>query len=251
MKIPCLLYLTILLVGLAFSTNTLVDGCQTCLAAPLHHSLKEHHRSQLQHQLLSSAEHLFSRELFSHSILRSHDGVLVTALRGMRQSIKRHPAVKPVMVLCAGAILSQRVFQGSPKIPFLLTSDNDKEGDNLEESDTKEEDAMDSKPMTAVMVGTIGIYKNYISPLLPPACRFLPTCSQCKWFLDIVVKCFIPLSSQIASYGISDGVQAIEEFGPAKGCILTAWRIMRCSPFGGKGYDPPKWPPVPYNYGSY
>ena len=76
------------------------------------------------------------------------------------------------------------------------------------------------------MVATIGIYKNYISPLLPPACRFVPTCSQY-------------------------GVQAIEEFGPTKGVVLTAWRLLRCSPFGGKGYDPPKWPPVPYNYASW
>ncbi len=82
------------------------------------------------------------------------------------------------------------------------------------------------KPVSAGMVGAIGVYKNFISPLLPPACRFLPTCSQY-------------------------GVQAIEEFGPEKGLILTAWRLMRCTPFGGKGYDPPKWPPVAYNYGSY
>lgn len=61
-----------------------------------------------------------------------------------------------------------------------------------------------------VCSGSIGFYKNFISPLLPPACRFLPTCSQY-------------------------GVQAIEEFGPTKGAILTAWRLLRCSPFGGKG----------------
>lgn len=50
---------------------------------------------------------------------------------------------------------------------------------------------------------------------IPLACRFQPTCSQY-------------------------GVQAIEEFGPEKGVILTAWRILRCTPFGGRGYDPPK-----------
>jgi len=83
-----------------------------------------------------------------------------------------------------------------------------------------------SKPVTAGMVGAIGFYKNFISPLLPPACRFLPTCSQY-------------------------GVQAIEEYGPEKGLVLTAWRLLRCSPFGGRGYDPPKWPPVVYTYGSY
>lgn len=80
--------------------------------------------------------------------------------------------------------------------------------------------------MTTAMVSSIGFYKKFISPLLPPACRFVPTCSQY-------------------------GVQAIQEFGPAKGGLLTAWRIMRCSPFGGKGYDPPKWPPVFYTYSSY
>lgn len=84
----------------------------------------------------------------------------------------------------------------------------------------------DGEVMTAAMVASIGFYKKVISPLLPPACRFLPTCSQY-------------------------GVQAIEQFGPTKGAILTAWRLLRCSPIGGRGYDPPKWPPVAYNYGSY
>lgn len=99
-----------------------------------------------------------------------------------------------------------------------------KKRERLQEEESLEEKS--SKVVSAGMVGAIGFYKNFISPLLPPACRFLPTCSQY-------------------------GVQAIEEFGPEKGLILTAWRLMRCSPFGGRGYDPPKWPPVAYNYGSY
>jgi uncharacterized protein len=77
---------------------------------------------------------------------------------------------------------------------------------------------------SVAMIVLIGLYKQYISPLMPPACRFVPTCS---------------------SYGI----QSIEEFGPSRGAILTAWRLLRCSPMGGKGYDPPRWPPVPYTYG--
>ncbi|VEU42605.1 unnamed protein product [Pseudo-nitzschia multistriata] len=84
----------------------------------------------------------------------------------------------------------------------------------------------EESPMTTAMIATIGVYKNFISPLLPPACRFVPTCSQY-------------------------GVQAIKEFGPSKGVVLTSWRLLRCSPFGGKGYDPPKWPPVSYTYSSY
>ena len=53
----------------------------------------------------------------------------------------------------------------------------------------------------------------------PPSCRFVPTCSQ---------------------YAMT----AFRTFGPAKGFVLTAWRILRCNPWGGVGYDPPRWPPV-------
>ncbi|CAM9494543.1 unnamed protein product, partial [Chrysoparadoxa australica] len=57
-----------------------------------------------------------------------------------------------------------------------------------------------------------------ISPLLPPSCRFQPTCSV---------------------YAVA----AIEKYGPQKGFILTAWRLLRCTPLGGYGYDPIQWPP--------
>lgn len=100
-------------------------------------------------------------------------------------------------------------------------SDEEEAGDKVEPRPKVDESAMSSG-----MIATIGIYKNFISPLLPPACRFVPTCSQY-------------------------GVQAIKEYGSAKGVVLTSWRLLRCSPFGGKGYDPPKWPPVSYTYSSY
>ena len=102
----------------------------------------------------------------------------------------------------------------------------------IQNDDSQSEDgtgpsAKEEVPVTSsAMIATIGIYKNFISPLLPPACRFVPTCSQY-------------------------GVQAIQEYGPSKGLVLTSWRILRCTPFGGKGYDPPKWPPVSYTYSSY
>jgi len=100
--------------------------------------------------------------------------------------------------------------------------DDDKMVDDSADSQSEGEEEI----MSGSMIMAIGFYKEWISPLLPPACRFVPTCSQY-------------------------GVQAIKEFGPSKGLILTAWRLARCSPLGGKGYDPPVWPPVPYTYGSY
>ena len=61
-------------------------------------------------------------------------------------------------------------------------------------------------------------YKDAISPLLQPACRFQPTCS-------------------------AYAMDAYKKFGVGKGTALTAWRLMRCNPWGGSGYDPVKWPP--------
>ena len=61
-------------------------------------------------------------------------------------------------------------------------------------------------------------YKTAISPLLPPSCRFLPTCS-------------------------SYAMEAYSEYGVGKGTIMTAWRLFRCTPWGDSGYDPPVWPP--------
>lgn len=102
--------------------------------------------------------------------------------------------------------------------------ENNEDGEKVAEDGLA--DSMSEEVMSGSMIMAIGFYKEWISPLLPPACRFLPTCSQY-------------------------GVQAIKEFGPNKGLILTAWRLARCSPFGGRGYDPPQWPPVAYTYGSY
>jgi putative membrane protein insertion efficiency factor len=104
--------------------------------------------------------------------------------------------------------------------------DTSSDGDSAEEDTEKTESTSKESGLSSAMILSIGFYKNFISPLLPPACRFLPTCSQY-------------------------GVQAISEFGPSKGGILIAWRLLRCSPIGGKGYDPPKWPPVPFTYSSY
>ena len=59
----------------------------------------------------------------------------------------------------------------------------------------------------------IKVYQYLISPILPNACRYTPTCSQY-------------------------GVEAIKRHGPFKGGWLTLKRISRCNPWGGHGHDP-------------
>ncbi|MCK6526650.1 membrane protein insertion efficiency factor YidD [Myxococcota bacterium] len=59
----------------------------------------------------------------------------------------------------------------------------------------------------------IRFYQRAISPLLPPACRFLPTCSEYA-------------------------AEAIERFGPLRGGWLAIKRLGRCHPFHPGGHDP-------------
>lgn len=61
--------------------------------------------------------------------------------------------------------------------------------------------------------GPIRFYRKFISPLTPPTCRFVPTCS---------------------AYAL----EAIEVHGAAKGSWLAAKRITKCHPFHAGGYDP-------------
>ena len=69
--------------------------------------------------------------------------------------------------------------------------------------------------MTKFLIAAIEFYRKWLSPLKPPTCRFIPTCSE---------------------YAI----QAINKYGALKGSLLAVKRILRCNPFGSSGYDPLK-----------
>eukprot|EP00249_Psilotum_nudum_P008173 c21091_g1_i1 orf=556-855(+) len=73
-----------------------------------------------------------------------------------------------------------------------------------------------------IAVSCLEFYKGEISPLIPGSCRYVPTCSEYA-------------------------MQAYKKYGFLKGTILTAWRLCRCNPIGGSGFDPPRWfdEPVP------
>jgi len=38
-------------------------------------------------------------------------------------------------------------------------------------------------------------------------------------------------------------MDAFQKYGVSKGFVLTAWRLLRCAPWGNRGYDPVRWPP--------
>lgn len=72
------------------------------------------------------------------------------------------------------------------------------------------------RPLGAIARGSLGairLYRLIVAPVLPPACRFLPTCS-------------------------AYAMEAIERHGAAKGAWLAMRRLLRCHPFHAGGHDP-------------
>lgn len=67
--------------------------------------------------------------------------------------------------------------------------------------------------MQTVLIAILRAYKLFLSPLLPSACRFYPTCSEYM-------------------------MGAIEKHGPVRGVWLGVKRLCRCHPFHEGGYDP-------------
>jgi putative membrane protein insertion efficiency factor len=64
---------------------------------------------------------------------------------------------------------------------------------------------------TVLMV--LRAYKWAVSPMFPPACRYVPTCSE---------------------YAI----EAVDRYGAGRGSLLAIKRLLRCHPFTRGGYDP-------------
>ncbi|MGQ2982742.1 membrane protein insertion efficiency factor YidD [Flavobacterium sp.] len=67
--------------------------------------------------------------------------------------------------------------------------------------------------ITLPFVLLIRLYQAAISPLLPSACRYTPTCSQYT-------------------------IEALQKRGLIIGSWLAVKRIVSCNPWGGRGYDP-------------
>ena len=59
----------------------------------------------------------------------------------------------------------------------------------------------------------VRLYRRVVSPLLGPRCRYYPSCSEYA-------------------------VDAVREYGAARGFVLAGWRLLRCNPLSHGGFDP-------------
>jgi len=64
-----------------------------------------------------------------------------------------------------------------------------------------------------LMLGLLCAYRAFVSPFLPPACRFEPTCSRYM-------------------------IEAVRKYGAVRGVFMGVRRLLRCHPFSPGGYDP-------------
>ena len=67
--------------------------------------------------------------------------------------------------------------------------------------------------MKSLALGLLRLYQRWISPALPPSCRYAPTCSEYA-------------------------MEAVERYGALRGGVMAAWRVGRCHPFAKGGLDP-------------
>lgn len=67
--------------------------------------------------------------------------------------------------------------------------------------------------MKKILLFLVRGYQLLLSPVLPPTCRFTPTCSQYS-------------------------LEAISKYGALKGSWLTIRRVIRCNPWNPGGFDP-------------
>lgn len=67
--------------------------------------------------------------------------------------------------------------------------------------------------MKTIVLAALRAYKRFLSPMLPNACRFVPTCSEYA-------------------------MEAVDRYGAFRGTGLALWRLLRCHPLAKAGHDP-------------
>lgn len=79
--------------------------------------------------------------------------------------------------------------------------------------DTEDHAVRKAGPVARVLLVPVNFYRRWISPVLPPSCRFEPSCS-------------------------AYAVEALTTHGALRGSWLTVRRLLRCGPWHPGGYDP-------------
>ena len=110
-------------------------------------------------------------------------------------------------------LLGQLELKIAQREDLLRAADAPRDGLTLTDKLQRTRNTEDARLANRCLMGMVRAYQLVISPVLPPSCRYEPSCSQ---------------------YAL----EALQRHGPIRGGWLALRRIARCHPWGSSGYDP-------------
>lgn len=138
-----------------------------------------------------------------------HHCTIRVALQSVAKTMPTYPELEQAVERAIARIVKE-IEKANPTPPATESATDRQEQTAQAEQDNSQQLSL----AVRLLSYPVKFYRHFISPLLPPSCRFTPTCSQ---------------------YAL----EALRVHGALKGSWLTIWRLLRCNPFNRHvGYDP-------------
>ena len=136
------------------------------------------------------------------------------ALQSVAKTMPTYSEIEQAVERALARIVKE-IEKGNQTPPDAASStDRQEQTTKASAEQAKQDDSQQPSLAVRLLSYPVKFYRHFISPLLPPSCRFTPTCSQ---------------------YAL----EALRVHGALKGSCLTIWRLLRCNPFNRHvGYDP-------------
>ena len=138
-----------------------------------------------------------------------HHCTIRVALQSVAKTMPTYPELEQAVERAIARIVKEIEKANPPSLATEPATDRQEQTAQAEQDDSQQ-----LSLAVRLLSYPVKFYRHFISPLLPPSCRFTPTCSQ---------------------YAL----EALRVHGALKGSWLTIWRLLRCNPFNRHvGYDP-------------
>ena len=138
-----------------------------------------------------------------------HHCTIRVALQSVAKTMPTYPELEQAVERAVARIVKE-IEKANPTSPATEPATDRQE----QTAKAEQDDSQQLSLAVRLLSYPVKFYRHFISPLLPPSCRFTPTCSQ---------------------YAL----EALREHGALRGSWLTIWRLLRCNPFNRHvGYDP-------------
>lgn len=138
-----------------------------------------------------------------------HHFTIRVALQSVAKTMPTYPELEQAVERAIARIVKE-IEKANPTSPATEPATDRQE----QTAHAEQDDSQQLSLAVRLLSYPVKFYRHFISPLLPPSCRFTPTCSQ---------------------YAL----EALRVHGALKGSWLTIWRLLRCNPFNRHvGYDP-------------